>query len=96
MDVSQFLNDFPRFTTLNSHPFITFTVFSNANVLFRTRFRDGTSIVERTAQRSINPNESMGGKENSSFAVARQSKAKSGARATGSATSALSSRNNEE
>ncbi|GAA5922143.1 condensin subunit SMC2 [Sporobolomyces koalae] len=27
-------------------------LFANANVLFRTRFRDGTSIVERTAQRS--------------------------------------------
>lgn len=27
-------------------------LFTNANVLFRTRFRDGTSIVERTAQRS--------------------------------------------
>ncbi|SGZ26096.1 BQ5605_C024g09833 [Microbotryum silenes-dioicae] len=27
-------------------------LFSNANVLFRARFRDGTSIVERTSQRS--------------------------------------------
>ena len=27
-------------------------VFTNANVPFRMRFRDGTSIVERTAQRS--------------------------------------------
>ena len=27
-------------------------LFTNANVLFRTRFRDGTSIVERTGQRS--------------------------------------------
>ncbi|QRV81363.1 structural maintenance of chromosomes protein [Ceratobasidium sp. AG-Ba] len=27
-------------------------LFTNANVLFRTRFRDNTSIVERTAQRS--------------------------------------------
>ncbi|KAJ3479001.1 hypothetical protein NLI96_g9374 [Meripilus lineatus] len=27
-------------------------LFTNANVLFRTKFRDGTSIVERTAQRS--------------------------------------------
>ncbi|OSD02346.1 condensin complex subunit SMC2, partial [Trametes coccinea BRFM310] len=27
-------------------------LFTNANVLFRTRFRDGTSIVERTAHRS--------------------------------------------
>ncbi|KAH9957615.1 P-loop containing nucleoside triphosphate hydrolase protein [Russula dissimulans] len=27
-------------------------LFTNANVLFRTRFRDGTSIVERTAQRN--------------------------------------------
>ena len=28
-------------------------LFTNANVLFRARFRDGTSIVERTAQRSM-------------------------------------------
>ncbi|KAH9958745.1 hypothetical protein BC827DRAFT_1218244 [Russula dissimulans] len=27
-------------------------LFTNANVLFRTRFRDGTSIVERAAQRN--------------------------------------------
>ncbi len=27
-------------------------LFTNANVLFRARFRDGTSIVERTASRS--------------------------------------------
>lgn len=27
-------------------------LFTNANVLFRARFRDGTSVVERTAQRS--------------------------------------------
>ncbi|KDQ13658.1 hypothetical protein BOTBODRAFT_364297 [Botryobasidium botryosum FD-172 SS1] len=27
-------------------------LFTNANVLFRARFRDGTSIVERTTQRS--------------------------------------------
>ena len=27
-------------------------LFTNANVLFRAKFRDGTSIVERTAQRS--------------------------------------------
>jgi structural maintenance of chromosome 2 len=27
-------------------------LFTNANVLFKTRFRDGTSIVERTAARS--------------------------------------------
>jgi structural maintenance of chromosome 2 len=27
-------------------------LFTNANVLFRTRFRDGTSVVERTANRS--------------------------------------------
>ncbi|KAG5730192.1 Structural maintenance of chromosomes protein 2 [Termitomyces sp. T112] len=28
-------------------------LFTNANVLFRARFRDGTSIVERTAQKSV-------------------------------------------
>lgn len=27
-------------------------LFTNANVLFRARFRDGTSVVERTAQRT--------------------------------------------
>ena len=27
-------------------------LFTNANVLFKTRFRDGTSVVERTAARS--------------------------------------------
>ena len=27
-------------------------LFTNANVLFRTRFRDGTSVVDRTANRS--------------------------------------------
>jgi structural maintenance of chromosome 2 len=30
-------------------------LFTNANVLFRARFRDGTSVVERTASRSTNP-----------------------------------------
>lgn len=44
-------------------------LFTNANVLFRARFRDGTSIVERTAQRSAsglyNERErAQGGKEN--------------------------------
>jgi structural maintenance of chromosome 2 len=29
-------------------------LFTNANVLFKTRFRDGTSIVERTTHRSQN------------------------------------------
>ncbi|KAK4052017.1 Structural maintenance of chromosomes protein 2 [Microbotryomycetes sp. JL221] len=41
-------------------------LFSNANVLFRARFRDGTSVVERTAQRSQS---SLYDKENSSGAV---------------------------
>jgi structural maintenance of chromosome 2 len=27
-------------------------MFNNANVLFKTRFRDGTSVVERTTNRS--------------------------------------------
>ncbi|PWN52575.1 putative SMC2-chromosome segregation protein [Violaceomyces palustris] len=31
-------------------------LFTNANVLFRARFRDGTSLVERTAQRGTNGN----------------------------------------
>ncbi|KIP05073.1 hypothetical protein PHLGIDRAFT_129125 [Phlebiopsis gigantea 11061_1 CR5-6] len=37
-------------------------LFTNANVLFRTRFRDGTSVVERTAQRSTS--ELYHGREN--------------------------------
>jgi structural maintenance of chromosome 2 len=36
-------------------------LFTNANVLFRARFRDGTSIVERSAQR---PGSGMYDKEN--------------------------------
>jgi len=39
-------------------------LFTNANVLFRTRFRDGTSIVERTAQRSTSALYAEGDKEN--------------------------------
>lgn len=57
-------------------------------MLFRTRFRDGTSIVERTAQRSTGQIE--GGKENA-IAAARNSKGGKG-RNTGSDV-ALSNRN---
>ncbi|CAG8514249.1 5838_t:CDS:10 [Acaulospora colombiana] len=32
-------------------------MFNNANVLFRTRFRDGTSVVEKTAQKQDNTRE---------------------------------------
>lgn len=39
-------------------------LFTNANVLFRTRFRDGTSVVERTAQRSTSALYSNDDKEN--------------------------------
>ena len=39
-------------------------LFTNANVLFRTRFRDGTSVVERTAQRSTSALYSNEDKEN--------------------------------
>lgn len=40
-------------------------LFTNANVLFRTQFRDGTSVVMRTAQRSAaTMYESGAGKEN--------------------------------
>ena len=43
-------------TRFRGAPFIVVSLkeglFSNANVLFRTRFRDGTSVVERTGQRS--------------------------------------------
>lgn len=46
-------------------------LFTNANVLFRTRFRDGTSVVERTAQRSnsslyASRNDAEADKENAS------------------------------
>ncbi|KAG6919710.1 hypothetical protein DXG01_002656 [Tephrocybe rancida] len=39
-------------------------LFTNANVLFRARFRDGTSIVERTAQRSASTLYAEDGNEN--------------------------------
>ncbi|KZV87780.1 condensin complex subunit SMC2 [Exidia glandulosa HHB12029] len=39
-------------------------LFTNANVLFRARFRDGTSIVERTAQRSTSSLYDSTNKEN--------------------------------
>jgi structural maintenance of chromosome 2 len=41
-------------------------LFTNANVLFRARFRDGTSIVERTVARSAHGqlHDSVGEKEN--------------------------------
>ena len=38
-------------------------LFVNANVLFRTTFRDGTSVVLRTAQRSASSMYADGGKE---------------------------------
>ncbi|CAL1701767.1 unnamed protein product [Somion occarium] len=44
-------------------------LFTNANVLFRTRFRDGTSVVERTAQRSTS---SLYEKENDNDSRARR------------------------
>ncbi|KAM0749892.1 RecF/RecN/SMC protein [Meredithblackwellia eburnea MCA 4105] len=39
-------------------------LFSNANVLFRTKFRDGTSLVERSTQRSTSTLYGAGDKEN--------------------------------
>lgn len=39
-------------------------LFTNANVLFRTQFRDGTSVVQRTAQRSTSSMYETSGKEN--------------------------------
>ncbi|KAL1922238.1 uncharacterized protein VTP21DRAFT_9777 [Calcarisporiella thermophila] len=39
-------------------------MFNNANVLFRTRFRDGTSVVERIAQRQVERIAAGVGKEN--------------------------------
>lgn len=39
-------------------------LFTNANVLFRARFRDGTSIVERVAQKSSAASNASTGKEN--------------------------------
>lgn len=39
-------------------------LFTNANVLFRTQFRDGTSVVQRTAQRSASAMYEGPGKEN--------------------------------
>ncbi|KAK0547892.1 Structural maintenance of chromosomes protein 2 [Tilletia horrida] len=39
-------------------------LFTNANVLFRARFRDGTSIVERVAQRGVDQGRAALDKEN--------------------------------
>lgn len=47
-------------------------LFTNANVLFRTRFRDGTSIVERTAQRSTSTLYAEEDKENEGGAEGRR------------------------
>lgn len=49
-------------------------LFTNANVLFRTRFRDGTSIVERTAQRSASSLYGTTEKENEGGEDARGSR----------------------
>ncbi|KII90449.1 hypothetical protein PLICRDRAFT_157597 [Plicaturopsis crispa FD-325 SS-3] len=53
-------------------------LFTNANVLFRTRFRDGTSVVERTAQRSgsnlYNPSGSTADKEPEEGGVVRRAR----------------------
>lgn len=46
-------------------------LFTNANVLFRARFRDGTSIVERTAQRSTSALYA-GGKDDEDAGVSRR------------------------
>ncbi|KAI5475198.1 nuclear condensin complex protein, partial [Pseudohyphozyma bogoriensis] len=51
-------------------------LFSNANVLFRTKFRDGTSLVERTTQRSNSAlynkeNEGAGGRNRGKGRVSR-------------------------
>jgi structural maintenance of chromosome 2 len=54
-------------TRFNGSQFIVVSLkeglFTNANVLFRARFRDGTSIVERTAQRSSNQMYAGGSRE---------------------------------
>ncbi|GAA5823463.1 hypothetical protein JCM5353_002156 [Sporobolomyces roseus] len=50
-------------------------LFANANVLFRTRFRDGTSIVERTSQRSTSAlydKENVGGPRAGAGGAARK------------------------
>ncbi|KAI6127030.1 condensin complex subunit SMC2 [Pisolithus sp. B1] len=47
-------------------------LFTNANVLFRTRFRDGTSIVERTADRSGSTLYSGGGRDEESEGSTRR------------------------
>ncbi|KAK4050313.1 Structural maintenance of chromosomes protein 2 [Microbotryomycetes sp. JL201] len=54
-------------------------LFSNANVLFRARFRDGTSVVERTTQRS---NSSLYDKENQSSSATTAGKKSTAAGAT--------------
>lgn len=64
-------------------------LFTNANVLFRARFRDGTSIVERTAQKSMSSSSSAD-KENHRTALSGQSrKTKSNPKAVAAAASPL-------
>ncbi|KAG2180189.1 hypothetical protein INT43_003978 [Umbelopsis isabellina] len=52
-------------------------MFNNANVLFKTRFRDGTSIVERTSNRQSNKEN-----ETTSSPANRSKRGRDGARAT--------------
>jgi structural maintenance of chromosome 2 len=57
-------------------------MFNNANVLFKARFRDGTSIVERFTQSSLSSSSKLSGKDkenvscNASTAVGKKSAAK--------------------
>ena len=52
-------------------------LFINANVLSRTRFRDGTSVVERTAQRSTSVLYNGEDKENERVEVRKKRAGKS-------------------
>ncbi|WWD19905.1 hypothetical protein CI109_104374 [Kwoniella shandongensis] len=56
-------------------------LFTNANVLFKARFRDGTSVVERTERRSNNATHSSEDKENSQEKTAVGGKGKRAAAA---------------
>src|SRR5260221_11960885 len=63
-------------------------LFTNAIVLFRTRFRDGTSVVERTGQRSNSPLYNHGEREREEGAAGGEAVAVGGPRrARGGATS---------
>ena len=54
-------------------------LFTNANFLFRTRFRDGTSVIEHTAQRSVSSLYNAADREEQGDSAAGEVRARRGA-----------------